>query len=109
MPFTPEQRFRLLIQDKHQRGVEDPTGDGLTSAFQLSGYPIAPNADQSVIGSGTVISAYSGFTATFIWDYGVVVLNEPVPEGNSIGTAVYYHSVFSDEEVTEIYLTIRVT
>ncbi len=99
MAITDAQGLRRAIGDIHQRVVEVPTGDGLASAFQLDSFPIASGTAQSIAGSATVIAPYGSLTATWNFNYGLITLNG-VPSANSaIGTAVYYHSTFSDEEI----------
>ena len=99
MGISEAQALRRSIGDLHHREVEVPTGDGVASAFQLGGFPIASGTGQSEAGSATLVSPFGNLTASWNFNYGLVALNG-VPSANSaVGTAVYYHSVFSDEEI----------
>src|SRR3990167_9951516 len=101
MALSSAQVFRRRINDLHQRQVEVPSGDGLASAFQLQGFPVASGTAQSLAGSATVISPYPATTATWDFSYGLMVLNGVPSAESAAGTAVYYHSVFSDEEIDQ--------
>lgn len=101
MALTTAQLFRRRIADRHLRTAESLTGDGLTSAFQLGGFPIASGTAQSIAGSATVLSPYvTGYS--FDYTYGVVTFPSAIPAGSAFGTAVYYFSVFSDEDIDQI-------
>ena len=102
MALSSAQIFRRRINDLHRREVEVPSGDGLSSAFQLIGFPIASGTAQSLAGSATVLSPYAATTATWDFTYGVMALNGVPSAESAVGTAVYYHSVFSDEEVNDV-------
>ena|SRR3990167_1504600 len=101
MAISTAQVFRRRIADLHMRAVAVPTGDGLASAFQLAGYPIPSGTAQSEAGSATVIAPWTA-AYSFTWNYGVVVFNSIPSAGSAVGTAVYFHSVFSDEEINQI-------